>query len=357
MPNPSGSSAARGDACPGSHAFPRVDETGEPAARGLGIHAFLARAAPSPAERSFALADAPTSVRGTCEGIDLPTLLDDLEQIRCEVAYAYDVETGKARLVGVNIGRRYGTLGANEVACTLDLEARRRSTGRWLVRDWKTGQDVGEVEDNWQIRIQALCERAIRGEAPDGELVYIGEDGSHRVETYAFDDLDLDDAAERLRDIVRRVHAAEARVTAGREPDVSPGEHCKYCPAAIYCPAKRALVRDMRTLLGELPDEEAVGHQVALLPVERLGEVWLKAKDFAPRLKAIESAIKERAASEPIPLPGGKVLVSETRQGQRRLKEKEAAALLRELGVPEERIAALYTTSDPYLYPQTKKAG
>lgn len=350
---PSASSLARAAACAASHALPQVRTTSQAAEDGKAIHAYLAEVAVNPAGKSEALAQVPNRLRSRCERIDLACVLDGLSNIRSEVAYAYDCTRSTTRLVGINIDREYGELDENEIACTLDVDAMRSATP--VALDWKTGLDVGEVKNNWQMRVQAL---ALRGwhysqghtvEAFETLIVYIDDAGATRIESHHFDDLDLDSHELELRTILSRVAQAKRVVALGRIPDVNVGDHCKYCPAMVHCQAHTALVRCL------VPELASLESQLATLSDEAAGKAWQLAKQAGQLLTKIEHSLKLRAAQNGgLPLPNGKRLTIDERSREW-LMTKPTLALLREHGASEAEIQAV-TGRTFYQYPQERKA-
>src|SRR5580704_11443141 len=74
-----------------------------------------------------------------------------------EVKLAYDVVTGKGRIIGYGADRRYGTLGPNEIAGTADVAAH-EDDGCVVIRDFKTGYaDVEPARSNPQLAFYALA--------------------------------------------------------------------------------------------------------------------------------------------------------------------------------------------------------
>ncbi len=336
---PTGSSLERAHKCPASHALARAEETSDAAARGSEIHAYLARVIVSPAERGLALRDVPDEHRGVCAAIDIASVLDGFVDTMSEVAYAFDVVKGTSRCLGRNLGRKY-VLTENEIACSLDLDGTRN--GVKTVRDFKTGQDVGDVASSWQLRFQALCvaRHADEGaDTVDAGFTYIDEAGQDRTVSHTFDGLDFDLATEELRDIWQRVQEAEAVVAAGKTPTTHLGDHCRYCPALPYCPSQTALVRAM------LPELERIDGLIAALSPTQMGEAWTKLRQIKTLTARLEDAIKVSAGHNGgVPLPNGKHLrmVPSSRSS---FDRPAAEALLAQRGASAEEIRGLVRVS------------
>ncbi len=348
---PSGSSLARAAACPASHVLPQSTTSSRAADDGTAIHAYLALVAMSPARKSEALARVPERLRARCAAVDLATIIHGVSGIVTEPAYAYDVVTGAVRYLGRDIGRAYGDLAPGEIACTLDVlglaagpeDEDGSRQGVAFLRDWKTGRDVGDPSDSWQLALQALVAREHFGEeVVDAGYVYLDDDGAHRVASVTWDALDLDMWAERVRDVVSRVRAVEASHAVDGAIWTSEGDHCAYCPAMPYCPAKTAYIA---ALVSSPGDPEAMAGAMSL---DRVGAAWVALKAAGKWMDRAEAALKERidAAGE-VPLRNGKALRIVEVNGRSYVDTAAAKALLVELGATTGQIASVTKTAAP----------
>lgn len=212
------SAADRVFACPASAALPQRYEPAGPAAeRGTRIHEAQADAVDALAPHVTALP------------------FDWTAERHVEVAYAYDTACDTGRVLGYRVGRRYPPVGPTELKGSADLTL--VSPRRAEVIDWKTGYTRGYV---WQPRIYALAAaRAHRVSTVDAALVYL--DASpveiHRERFTAFG----------LAALARDVRAVQARVESSDGTDVTPGDHCKWCPAKHACPAWATSLATLRT--------------------------------------------------------------------------------------------------------------
>jgi hypothetical protein len=295
--------------CPASNSFPCVRSTSEASERGVAIHAFLEDAIMR--GRDAALASVAEEYRDVCEAIPI----DRIPHVTPELAFAYDVETGVARVLGRGIGRKYGALGNSEIAGTADVVG--GSDGMVYVGDYKTGRSYVEpAERNLQLAFLALAAaRAYRVTSATVEILRVREHGELWIDRATLDVFDLDALATRLRYLVRHVHEADDRVSRGEVPNLSEGPWCDYCPSYLACPAKVGLVK--RLALGTELDEielmtRPLDPEVAGVAYERI----VSAERMLARLKrSIYAVARER----PIPLPSGNVLGEVTRQGNERL--------------------------------------
>lgn len=287
----SASNADRVVACPASDALPQIRETNEAAQRGNAIHEFLQAVCMHPDKRAEHLAKVPDEHRPICETLDVAEAVRGLSIVGVEMAYALDVKAHTVRFVGSNIGRNYGPLGPYEIPCTLDVEATR--DGEPVELDWKTGQDMGDVENLWQRRICATVllfkYDAVQAHSRN---VYV-RDGYTYPSDYTFSITEALGYCDELATAIRRRNAAASLVEQGRVPDVYPNteKQCRYCPARDTCPATTALIRsfaqtlaptglaDADTVLARLDvmSEEEQGHALGIVKeVVRLGELAKK---------------------------------------------------------------------------------
>jgi hypothetical protein len=147
-------------------------------------------------------------------------------------------------------------------------------------------------------------------------------------------------------------------IAAGATPDVTEGEHCRYCPAHPYCPAKTALVRSMAAAFDSSEDGADLAQVVSVLPVEAVGLAWQRLGLLRQHLDRVEAALRERIGLEgSVPLPGGKrVLRIVETQGREYIPAAAARALLTRLGATPEDIAAITARSRPSLRVQESAA-
>jgi RecB family exonuclease len=310
--------------CPASAALPQVRSTSEYAERGNAIHEYLATA--RSIGRDKALAAVPEAWRPVCEAIDLdalPTML------LSEAAYAYDVDKRSARFLASGKARDYSKALPHELCGTADCVGIDGTTA--YVGDFKTGWSaVTPAAKNPQLRFLALC---VSLAYPDVETVVvevirIREDGSAWRDTATLDALDLAQIGEWVATIPGSVALAKAELEAGRAPDVHEGAWCKYCPAAIYCPAKVGLLRIAAN--GNDPTAPFMGGPLspdmagsAFVLVERLRSI---AKELERR---VYGALDEFGS---LPTPRGTVIKKVLTEGNERIDDDKAVAVLSERG-------------------------
>ena len=206
--------------CPASAALPRAENASEWADAGHDEHASLA-----------------ASVLGG----DLPPHLARLvpSGSRVEVAIAFDVATGQARIIGENIGRAYGDLAPFEIAGSIDVLG---IDGDAVVAlDWKTGmRDVEPAATNGQLRFYALA--ACRALKRDRAIIRIVYTQTGRCDEAEMDALDLAGLAAEVAGLHARVAALQVEARAGRPLSTREGSWCRHCPSKHACPSKRALL-------------------------------------------------------------------------------------------------------------------
>jgi hypothetical protein len=301
---PSFSQVGRAIACPASVALPHVETTNEHAEAGTRRHAFLAHAVTY--GREAALAEFPAeSLQMSHLRLDqLLAFFDGCGPLRSETAFAYDPFTDTARELGENLGRQYSRNGAErerEICGALDLFAPARDAEEMRILDMK-GRGAG---DPWQLRTQALAvARAYGVTRAVCAFAYYQDDGSFILSRpMTLTALDLDEYAMDLSIMVGAARAADAKVQKQLAPDVSEGDHCQWCKAERYCPAKTALIRSASSDLATLPQT------IGALTMEQRAAAYQVVRRYLPLLENVEKAIKASALAEPIDLGDGRVLM------------------------------------------------
>lgn len=304
------SGSERAVKCNASLSLPRVYTTSASAERGTELHEFIATSLLR--GRDAALAECAEEYRAECTAIDMAAVQEAIgpfDSLFVELAMSANLKTGKGEILGENIKRAYPhTDDPMEVYGTGDLLAFKSSV--LSVLDVKTGRKVKPAGQNPQLLTLATLARAafaaqdLKPSAYRLGILYIGEDGEVYLDQAVVDDMELDGWAHELRGAVQGAIRAQAKVDRGQVPNVSTGDHCRYCPAFNACPAKQSLALDLARNAGVF--KPGAGN-LELNP-QQAGEVYAKAKDAVEWLETIMSAIKERAQHEPIPLPSGATL-------------------------------------------------
>ena len=304
MTLPSASKLGLAFTCLGSATLPRVDSLNEHADKGNAKHAFLALCLK--VGRDAALAEVPEEFRADCAALDVSELpASQPGQWLAEVAFAFDVVSGEARVLGEDIGREYKAHGRTErdIAGSADLVG--LTPDAVVVIDYKTGRmPVTRCADNWQMRaLSVMAARSMGRTRAQAAVLYVDEDGRARYDWANFDALDLDGYASELQHLGERVLTVMSEPPTRSDYTLRTGSHCRYCPALTTCPAQGAFVR-----------------QLVATPTETLADLEAGIQDDATaravfeRLEAIEAVIKkakaalyDRACSRPIPLGNGEV--------------------------------------------------
>lgn len=302
-----GSTYARIKACVASAALPQINLASPEAASGNDGHDHLSKFVEA-AIRGEEY-DPPSEWQNLCEAIR-----PYAARLRSEVAFALNVATGGARILGYNIGRDY-KIGELEVPGTADLAG--ATDTHAIIIDLKTGR--GEVEPaarNRQLRFLAACATFIYGKESALVALLHAPPGVEPWWDWAeIDAFDLDFTVTDLLELHRSVQDAKALVAAGRVPNVNEGPHCRYCPALPVCPAKTALIN--RIVSGMEADEmdllKPLSPETAGLAYERL--------QAGKRLMALVERAVYGALDQygELKLPNGRVLRRESRPGNERL--------------------------------------
>lgn len=298
-----GSGFARAEACPASTFLPHVEEpASEPASHGIAVHRYLCLVAEVGREAALGLIE--EEYRQTCAAIDIATLPHaQPEAWAVEVALAWDWAFGTARELYRGSGARlYGALEPTEVAGTADLIG--LAPGRVVVLDLKTGwADLGDPAASAQLQFYAVAAALAYGveEATVGFVRL--RDGAAVYEVADLDVFALADATERLRRVVAAASEAEADYKATGQVVPAAGEHCRYCPAFLRCPAKATLARELALQAGTADPAQLS----PVLDAESLPKVLERLWAAQEVLKRVGATLEEFASTHPVYLPDGRV--------------------------------------------------
>jgi hypothetical protein len=290
----SASSLQRVDACPASAVLPRSVHDSPWSAKGTEIHAHLKRLAQG-VSVDESLKQVPETWRSICAEIPDPG------KGIAEVAFAYDVETGKVRELGRDIDRQYGKLAPTEIPGSLDFLC---MVGDVLhIDDYKSGRtEVPPARENLQLHTQALMAcRAYGASKARVSLVHIRDDGSTYRDAHDLDAFDLAEVADRLSRLWTRVQIAKKAVAQGKQPDVREGKHCEFCPAKNACPAKVAWLVRLGAPQGI---EQRFDALLTGATARQAYEVYQRAEEV---MGAIRGKLYAWARENPIDLGDGKV--------------------------------------------------
>jgi hypothetical protein len=239
------------------------------------------------AGRDAALNSVPQRYRAMCAAIDVTTLPRWGDP---EVALAWNWRKDVGRKLGEALDRDYSAATPDEFVGTPD---NLRVVGnRVIVDDYKTGWIVVDP-DSWQMKTYALMAARAVGAEEAETVIWTVHDGAATPASHVWSGFDLDLIADELAALARRVLEAS-------DPDslrLTEGEHCRYCPAKLWCPAKQAAVRMIAGLESPRPVE-----------LEELGRAWAQLRSAQDSLKRIKKSILDVARTVPIPLPNGSTL-------------------------------------------------
>ena len=327
---PSASGLDRAVACTASVVLPQVSTSSPAAERGTAMHTYLEKVARGD-DPIVAVESAPEQYREWLRLIDVTKLFEDRSQnLDIEQAFALDVATSKVRFITKLSDRDYGPVSDTEFVGTLDLSYRAAS-GRLVVRDYKSGMNLGDPSSKMQLRFFALCYHLLLGKTEvDVEFVYVDEDGTittERAET-PLGVLEFQETLGALRELSGAVATSRSAYALGTFPTVKPGDHCRYCGAYQHCPAKPSLLKTA------LPDVEFVAGSLALMSPERIGAAYLKLQEIKNLTKHIDDVIRECVEQQDLPLGNGKRLTMAS-SSRSSFDSNRLIALARKLGADE----------------------
>lgn len=282
----SASSIERVMKCELSTLLPQVERDSADSLRGTVVHEFLRNV--NAIGYVEALAKVPADYHETCANIDVDELPTCGASYAAEVAFILDTTTGKARVVGENIGRNYPAHGPLEIPGTADVVGVGDDFA--LIIDYKgRWSNATKASDNWQLR--ALAVMACRAYGKSRAIVGIYRVGETTWRDVAeLSEMDIDIAEMELRDLMKRM-ATVTRETA----KVAEGEHCRYCPAFDSCPAKQTLVRSFANVV-----ESHAAVAIDTMDDDARLEVWNKIDALEDVLKRAKALMRESIERKPI---------------------------------------------------------
>ena len=248
-----------------------------------------------------------------------------------EVALAWDHRTGRARVLGADIGRAYEQHGADmsiEFCLTLDFAGVRTGNVGVYV-DFKTGWALKRAKDSWQLKLGAV---AIADAYGLEEVIVahqiLREGHEPRWDIYEIDAIELATIRKTLRGLAKKL----AGEPSGRLVE---GDHCTYCPAFKFCDAKTGMIRrlagaiDAKEPLSGLP---TVIDKSSDLVIAQARRAVLMLKEYERAAKIAWKELAAFAEVYPIDLGDGRVYRhAPARAADAVVDPEKAARIIREL--------------------------
>ena len=279
------------NACPASCVLPSEDgEPGDAVYRGNVAHKYLEDIA-NGITQAVALQDVPVEMLPWIRALPIERMFQGLGNVRPEVPYAVNVITRFVRVL--NGGHRdYADRTDDEFVGTVDLIAT-RPDGRALIRDYKTGANLGDPATKLQLRFAALALHLETGaQEIDVEFAYILQDGAVQYDTATLNVWDFDETFETLVRLRESITQARHRYSAGEPLSVRTGQHCRFCPAFWSCPAKIGALRTVTQLdVRRLPTRQSA-----------LREFWQKYEETRQIIDRAKPLVTEYVDRDEIPL-------------------------------------------------------
>ncbi len=323
------------EACPGSHVLPWAEAETEWMEAGTIRHRYLYHCAT--VGREAALSLAPADYVDEVRDIDLSDLPVLPGAYAAEVAFAYDLSSGRARELGRGLSREqaYAQLSAGEIGGTADVVALLGEDGVY-VADWKGWAWQAPAERHFQIGFYALAAaRAYRRRRAVVELIYLRH-GVARRDRAELDGFALDALAERLERVDQQLEIAGMALD-GSRLEVRAGRWCQRCPAlrAGECPAHARLALQLAK-----PDVLAEQIRATLRPdtAARAAHLLFAAE---AQLATVRSALFAFASTQDVDLGNGAVLGLIERRPKEYVRGEVVEAVLRQLHGPEVAEAAI----------------
>src|ERR1041385_5797227 len=242
---PSASSLERALVCPASCLIPiRATSDNESATAGTWKHKYIEFIIGGLLPEA-ALYRIPDEYKDGCRRTNVDFLVG-LHDIKSEVSYAVDFETGESRYLGQGLGRNYPDVKESEFTGTLDIYAKKDN--ECVLIDLKSGMTTTPCEYNEQIRFAAYALHKLYGyKTVDAYLLYLREDEENIPDHYQF--TDFDSILADFQDFYKRLTYEAKRYQEQGILELHESNKCEYCPASIACPAK---VSQIRALAGKI---------------------------------------------------------------------------------------------------------
>lgn len=202
--------------CPASHHLPQVQEESDDSLAGVAIHAFLADALVR--GRDAALVVVAKAHYDRCAAIDFSKLPAKVGQVATEMALEWEGYTGTADVIGL-------------------------TDDAVLVCDWKgpwASLDPASTNLQTGLYLVAACSAYHRTKGYV-VIVRVKDDGSTWQDMAAFDETGLD--LMRMR--ITAVGFDVERSKTNPRNQYAIGDHCRYCPGVMACPAHHALAASL----------------------------------------------------------------------------------------------------------------
>lgn len=163
-----------------------------------------------------------------------------------EVSFVYRGATGEVEVLGRDVNREYDkvtTLGPKDITCTVDVVR----AGHLVVEihDYKFGKWVGEPDTAAQLLFAAMV--TVKALAPKALWAVVNfqrvrEDLRRKTDRWQVKDkpalltrMELDLFERRIQQALGKAEEVAKDIQEGRDPEVNPGEHCRFCPARTSC--------------------------------------------------------------------------------------------------------------------------
>lgn len=215
-----------------------------------------------------------------------------------ETAFAIDVETGEARVLGSRLKREYPALSDTEIALTVDW------SGEDEVGDLKTGfaGHVAHPRENLQLLAAAYAvAKTSKTETVFAKILIAREDETVPLWAKLEGPEWMASVLAELREIHFRTRLPSPAVA---------GEHCSFCPALGACPQ----TSQMSALVGE-----NVKWTTEFISTDNDARMVMHLPMLEKAIDAVRDALKTRG---PVTLPNGKVWRETT--SVRRVLDKNA---------------------------------
>lgn len=351
---PSASNLERAINCRASCIIPfQTRTTNEAAERGSQIHKYVELII-SGLSSDAALLRIPDEYKENCRHTDTSFLVG-LTDIKSEVSYAVDFETGKSRVLGQGLDRDYPEVGESEFVGTLDIVAMRGEVP--VIIDMKSGLTTTPAKLNYQIKF-AVC--AVTGledfslcpEEIETRLLYLREDNDNFSDVYIYKKQDVSQSFYELKRFYRKLIYEAKQFEEHGHIQMHEGFHCAYCPCQLFCPAKTAAIRALGEKAEDSIDEEGNFEINYKINKKNAAKAWENYQKIKTYYEAAEKSVKSYAQTHGI--KGDTFKVTPTECKRTKLDATKLVHLSRKLGASDSDLTSCRTMTK-FVRLQTKK--
>lgn len=262
--------------------------------------------------RDEALSRVTDKYRKACELIS-SEFLAKFRDIKTELSFAVDLETGGAMYLGNHLNRDYPDVGESYRTGTCDIMAVNAETGIPVLADMKSGRFTTECSENWQIRFLAYAMHYIYNYPKiECHLIYLREGEDPIFDTFTFEEHHFKEIKVGLLKLWKELIRQEKNFLEQGVLELKEGvKQCEYCPAMVACPAKIGALVALGKKATDA-DLDKVPTAIQNMTNEQAKDAWVRYKKVDAYWKLADKQMKEFVKQKSIDLGNGKSVAAVT---------------------------------------------